>query len=402
MTVAAQSWRPRRPPTTCDADRAWALIEEMRPLVEAHITPERVLRYARAIATTSAPSTVANMTRAPVLHALLAEDAAFDLPLRLDDDFERTGTTVLMSGNGERKPLWFLAHLDTISYLVQPRRNGLYPLVPFCYHLIASGSRPAQALRYDLAAGALVVCAEGELISIDGTPYFRPAPSANVELRPGDRIVPIAEFRLSEDGGISAHLDNAGGVAALAVAAPVLARLGVNAMFAFPDEEEGPHGSGNQMIGRGSARFVARREPPDLAVVVDMQQAAVEDDGTAVAGRLGAGALLAEFSSLARGAVTPPPLYALAREIIDRLRASGVAVQESPNAYSSRSDDISVMLRTSAILLLGFPGYDRHFDYGFPRAHLSDLTNLSKSLVYMAALAAVIGDRSDHGISIDV
>ena len=402
MTTAAQSWQPRRPPTTRDADRAWALIEKLRPLVEAHITPERVLRYTRKIATTSAPSTAASMTRAPVLYALLAEDAAFDLPLRFDDDFEKTGTTVLMSGNGTRKPLWFLAHLDTISYLVQSRRNELYPLVPFCYHLIASGSRPAQALRYDLAAGAFTVCAEGELVSIDGTPYFRPAPSANVQLRPGDRIVPVAEFRLSEDGGISAHLDNAGGVAALAVAAPVLARFGFNAMFAFPDEEEGPRGSGNQMIGRGSARLVARLEPPDLAVVVDMQQAAVEDGSATAAGRLGAGALLSEFSSLARGAVTPPPLYALARETITRLRASGVAVQESPNIYSSRSDDISVMLRTSAILLLGFPGYDRHFDHDFPRAHLSDLTNLSKSLVYMAALAAVIGDQGDHGVTAGV
>lgn len=392
------SWRRSRLPTCVDLDRIEDLARKLQPLVDEHITPERMLRYTREISETAAPSTAASATRTPVLQRLLTEDAAFELPLGLDDDFERTGNTVLMCGRGARKPLWYFAHLDTISYMVQPARDGTYPLVPFCYHLIENGARPARAMRYDLAKGAFSICAEGELRSLDGHPSFHPEGGSRHDLRPGDRVVPVAPFSVSPDGEVTGHLDNAGGVAALALAAPVLARAGIDAMLAFPDEEEGPRGSGNQMIGRGTARLVAHLPPPDLAVVVDMQQATGEGgaDG-GIAGRLGSGAVLSEFSSLARGAVTPPPLYALAREVVDRLAARGVLVRESPNTYTSRSDDVSVMLKTPAILLLGFPGFDRHFDRGYPRAHLSDLVNLSKALVYMSALASVLTGPGETG-----
>ena len=84
--------------------------------------------------------------------------------------------------------------------------------------------------------------------------------------------------------------------------------------------------------------------------------------------------------------MTPPDLYGLARHAAGLLGERGVRVQESNNAYSSRSDDVSVMLRTPNILLLGFPGFNRHFDRGEPRAHLGDLVDLAKALVYMAAL----------------
>lgn len=398
MSIAADVWRRGRLPNLADLDRIGSMIDRLRPLVEAHVTPERVLRYARAVSEMPAPSTTASAMRAPVLHRLLAEDGSFEWPLRLDDDFERTGNTVLICGRGERKPLWYFAHLDTISYLVQPARGGAYPLVPFCYHLTENGSRPAQAMRYDLAKGGFRVCAEGELRSVDGKPYFHPDSGSRGELRTGDRVVPIAPFSVSASGELVGHLDNGGGVAALAVAASVLARTGVDAMIAFPDEEEGPRGSGNQMIARGTARLMADRCPPELAVVVDMQQAIDGDmPGASTAGRLGAGAVLSEFSSLGRGAVTPPPLYALAQETIHRLGASGVCVRESANTYTSRSDDVSIMLKTPAILLLGFPGFDRHFDRAYPRAHLSDLVNLSKALVYMSALATVLAEPATGG-----
>jgi hypothetical protein len=52
----------------------------------------------------------------------------------------------------------------------------------------------------------------------------------------------------------------------------------------------------------------------------------------------------------------------------------------------SRSDDVSVMLKTPNILLLGFPGFNRHFDPGEPTANIYDLVNLAKSMVYFAAL----------------
>jgi len=71
----------------------------------------------------------------------------------------------------------------------------------------------------------------------------------------------------------------------------------------------------------------------------------------------------------------------------------GVRIQESNNAYSSRSDDVSVMLKTPNILLLGFPGLNRHYDRGEPRAHLDDVVHLAKALVYVAALRPVFTAR---------
>ena len=96
--------------------------------------------------------------------------------------------------------------------------------------------------------------------------------------------------------------------------------------------------------------------------------------------------MLSEFSSLARGAVTPFGLYGLARRMADVIAGFGVRVQESNNAYSSRSDDVSVMLKTPNVLLLGYPGFNRHFDRGLPRAHLDDVTNLAKVVVYASVL----------------
>ena len=203
---------------------------------------------------------------------------------------------------------------------------------------------------------------------------------------------------LGQGGLFTGLMDNAGGVAALAVAAPVLAEAGVEAMLAFPDEEEGPVGAGNQTMCRGSARIAALLPPPKLAIVADVQQGGGDPDADTRGGvenstRLGGGAVLAEFSSLARGAVTPLGLYGLARRMADVIAEFGVRVQESNNAYSSRSDDVSVMMRTPNVLLLGYPGFNRHFDRGLPRAHLDDVMNLAKAVVYASVLGPIFEHR---------
>jgi hypothetical protein len=386
---------PHNPLTTrwrYDVDTLVSSIAALRPLVDAHITPDRVLRYLSALADTPAPSTAASAMRAPVLRSLLQADGAFTgTRLTLDPNFGNSGSAVAMTGDGDRvSNLWYFAHLDTISYLVQPRVGARYPLVPFCYHLIHDGVRPARAYRYELANNNYSVCAEGEIISEGGIPYFR-STERDTQLRPGDRVVPVATCRATADGTFIGHVDNAGGVAALAVAAPVLAQAGVAAMLAFPDEEEGPLGTGSQVMGRGGSRIVGMLPPPDLAIIADVQQAGGDPQAAVPAGptnttRLGQGAVLSEFSSLARGAVTPPHLYALASFWADRLVESGVKVQESNNAYTSRSDDVSVLLKTPNILLLGFPGFNRHFDRAVPSANLFDIVDLAKSLVYASVL----------------
>lgn len=113
-------------------------VTAMQPNVDAYITTERIRRYLHAIADMPAPSTAASAFRTPLLGRLLCDDAALDDPrLHFHDDFEKTGSTVLLTGTPDTdKPLWCCAHLDTISYLVQPRVGDRCPLVPFCYHLI--------------------------------------------------------------------------------------------------------------------------------------------------------------------------------------------------------------------------------------------------------------------------
>jgi hypothetical protein len=324
-----------------------------------------------------------------VLEQLWAEDGLTSGPgFSFDPDLMGTGNAVLTLGREAVPPLWLVAHLDTISYLVLPEAGGRHPLVPHCAHLTDTGEREAHALRYDLASGRMKVCAEGRLVSEAGDPFF--VAEGGERLGPGDRVVPFAPFTVDEGGLVTGHLDNAGGVAALAVAASVLARAGISARLIFPDEEEGALAAGNQSMSRGMARLASRLDPPDLAVVADTHRAVPADDGAATPGSLGAGAVMAEFSSLARGSVTPPPLYAAARAFMAGLAGAGVRVGQPLGGYTSRGDDASLMLRTPRILLLGYPGTDRHFDRALPTAHLADIVDLAKALAYASALPAAL------------
>ena len=378
------------------AERILPVLTRLQPVVEAHVTLERIRRYTFAIADTPAPSTAAAAMRTPVLKRLLSDDQVLGRPgLHLSENFGNTGSTVILTGEDRlAKPLWYFAHLDTISYLTKPRRGDCYPLVPFCYHLIETGSRAAQVHRYDLGSNRYEVVATGRLVSEQNEPSFVPD-DPTMLIRVGDRVVMTAPCRaLNEEGEFVGHIDNAGAVAALAVAAPVLAQAGIEAMLAFPDEEEGPLGAGSQVMGRGGTRIVDLLPTPDIAIVADVQQAGGGSDADTRGGienstRLGKGAVLAEFSSLARGAVTPPHLYALAQGLIPMLSGLGVPIQESNNAYTSRSDDVSVLLKTPNILLLGFAGFNRHLDHGEPRANLHDLVSLSKAMIYVSAITPV-------------
>ncbi len=374
------------------ARRTTAQLLAWQPLVEAHITVERMRRYMTSISEVASPSTTASVLRGPILRELLRETKALaNNKLHFDLNYENTGNSVILTGpRNRRKKLWYFAHLDTISYLVQPKEQSRYPLVPFGYHMIQNGNRPAVAYRFVSLHSRYEIVARGHLESEDARPFFRPE-SGDLSLQPGDRIVFSASYEEDPSGNFSAHVDNAGAVAALLAAAPVLAATKVDALLVFPDEEEGPPGSGNQVMGRGSARMLNLFPVPELVIVSDVQQAGGEihpnhSDRGGEGKKLGEGAVLSEFSSLARGAVTPPHLYVLAVEFAAALREVGVKVQLSNNAYTSRSDDVSTMLKTPNVLLLGFPGFNRHFDLGEPMANIHDLVNLAKAMVYFAAL----------------
>ena len=378
------------------ASQITARLQALQPLVDAHITVERMRRYVASISSIASPSTAASVLRGPVLRQLLQETNAFEKDnLHFHLNYQNTGSCLIFTGRKKvRKKLWYFAHLDTISYLVQPKQESRYPLVPFCHHMIQNGKRLAVAFRFNSSNSRYEIVAHGHLESENSCPFFRPE-NGNTILKPGDRIVLSTSYQENPlTGNFTAHIDNAGGAAALLAAAPVLAAAKVEALLAFPDEEEGPPGSGNQMMGRGSARILNLLPVPELVVVSDVQQTAPDGHHGQTPGhgaddaRLGDGAILSEFSSLARGAVTPPHLYTLAVELIKALPELGVKVQISNNSYTSRSDDVSAMLKTPNILLLGFPGFNRHFDLGEPTANIYDLVNLAKSMVYFATLPA--------------
>jgi putative aminopeptidase FrvX len=370
-------------------------LKKLQPLVDAHITPERLRRYVTSLSSAPAPSTAASAIRNSVLREHLREDGAFKSnSLHFHDNFANTGSTAILTGSSDpKKALWYFAHLDTLSYLVQPRQGARYPLVPFCHHLVRDGSRQAVVYRFDLSKGHYLVVANGRLESEDQHPFFKPE-NSSTQLKSGDRVVLSARYQ--EDpvsGDFSAHIDNAGAVAALATAAPVFAAARIDTLLAFPDEEEGPPGSGNQVMGRGGTRIVNLLPVPNLVIVSDVQQAGGDAQADTRGGienstRLGNGAVLAEFSSFARGAVTPPHLYALAVNLADALREFGVQIQQSNNAYTSRSDDVSALLKTPNVLLLGFPGFNRHFDLGTPKANLHDLVSLAKAFIYFTVLGS--------------
>jgi putative aminopeptidase FrvX len=374
-------------------------INSLVPLIDSHITPERVLKYLTALADAPAPSTTSSFIRAPILRALLQEDGFFGRGnVEFHGNYCNTGNTVVLTGSKSRpKDVWYLAHLDTLSYLVQPKRDDAYPLIPFGYHLAEDGTRAGEVLRFVFERAQYETVTYGSIVTFEGRPSFVPHDATAPAPVPGDRVIYTAQLHHDpQSHDITGHLDNAGAAAALAVAASVLAEADIPAMLGFPDEEEGPKGSGNLIIGRGGIRLLEHFATPMLVVVADIQQAggnsALSDTrgGVENSTRMGNGAVLAEFSSLGRGAVTPPHLYELAKRLSTHLRRHGVHIQESNNAYTSRSDDVSAILKTPNVLLLGFSGFNRHFDRGLPRANLMDLVHLSKALVYQALLSPAL------------
>jgi putative aminopeptidase FrvX len=367
-------------------------VTEAFSIIEKEITTEAASLYVRRISNISAPSTAASRLRFPVIKELLNERNNMKKDsIHLYSDFDKTGNMVVITGKvSYKKPVWILAHSDTISYLIQPGTKEGYPLVANCHHMIKDGFCNGKVYRYNLMDNLYEVISRGKITTKNSAPFY--TPENEIVLVPGDRVVLDIKYNeIDQYGLINAHVDNAGGIAAALLAVPILAEMGIEALIAFPDEEEGPHGSGNQMIGRGGTRLLNLLEQPDLVLVGDVQQAggyeaADTRGGVENKSRMGNGAVLSEFSSLGRGAVTPPHLYVLAREYAQFLSSFNVKIQESNNAYSSRSDDISMMLKTPNILLLGFPGINRHGDSGLPAANINDIVNLAKSFVYYALL----------------
>src|ERR1700753_1545809 len=89
-------------------------LANLRPLVDSHITVERLRHYITSISSVAPPSTAASVLRGPILRQLLLEAKALGNDnLHFHLNYQNTGNSLILVGKkNSRKKLWYLAHLD--------------------------------------------------------------------------------------------------------------------------------------------------------------------------------------------------------------------------------------------------------------------------------------------------
>jgi hypothetical protein len=99
---------------------------------------------------------------------------------------------------------------------------------------------------------------------------------------------------------------------------------------------------------------------------------------------------LAEFSSGGRGSVSLPEILLTLSETFSKLEDNGIRVRQNIGGYVPRSDDVVAMLQSNRLVVLGYPGINRHFDQGLPTVNLHDLVNLARALVVIGTMVSPI------------
>jgi putative aminopeptidase FrvX len=370
-----------------------ALVDTIDGMLVAHpalfdrlahdVTFERAHHILAALESAPTPSQTARWTRVPVVESLLEESGLLAAPrVTWHRDFDGSGNAALMLGRDpRRKRVWGLAHLDQISYLVDPGDGARYPLAPLCYHMQQDGKRPALALAHDLARGTLTVRAHG-VIDVDGSTVSFLVHEGS-ELGPGTRVVydsPLTWDRATNR--LTGSLDDSVACTALLLAADVLRHYPVEVLIGLTDEEEGPPGNANQSFCRGGRRLIDALERPDLIIVSDVHESEAMIHGVGPRDlHPGDGAVFAERSSDGRGGVTPPHVYALQQHLAAALQRRGIRLRENWGGYVSRSEDINAVAITPNVALLGVLCSNRHFAMDTPAANLADVLDLTKSFV---------------------
>jgi hypothetical protein len=365
------------------------LDPDLFPRLRRDITQERLYRYLQPLADTLAPSQTVSHTRAPLLEQLLRADGVLEHShIHFERNYQNTGDSVLLLGeHPARKQIWLLAHLDIISYMIEPGNDGCYPLTPLCYHMMHPGRRAAAALTYNLLRRQFEIAAHGNIVTeADGGIFFES--QDKVPLRAGQRVCFYSQMSWNrETGELRGSLDDMGAAVALVLAASFLADYDIELMLGLTDEEEGTAGSGNQTICRGGARLLRYFDQPELVIASDVQEAVsmLEGDGP-IALAPGDGACFVEKGSRGRGAVTPPHLYELQRQLATELVAEGIHLRENIGGYVSRTEGVNAILRTPNVALIGFLGRNRHFEKEATTAHVQDLVDLARAVVCFVLL----------------
>jgi putative aminopeptidase FrvX len=347
------------------------------------VTLERAHRYLSALEATPAPSQTVRWTRAPVITRLLREEGLLATPgLTWDENIAGTGNAALSLGRDPaRKRVWILAHLDQISYLVDPGDGSRYPLVPLCYHMQEEGRRPGVALAHDLTRGTLVVRARGAIEVARAAITFQVEEGGPLE--PGTRVVYDSQLDWdTATNRVRGYLDDSLACVAAMLAVRVLRHYAVDVLVGLTDEEEGPPGDANQSFGRGGRRLLTVFDRPELAIVSDVHESAAMTDGREPNNlRPGDGAVFVERSSNGRGGVTPPHLYALQRHLAAAVRQRGIRLHENWGGYVPRSEDINAVAVTPNVALLGVLCSNRHYARDLPAANLADIVDLAGAIV---------------------
>ena len=355
------------------------LIEE----IVAAITPATVMGALRRIADTPAPSGASSFTRGPVVESwcqtrgLLAQGATFQR------DAFNSGGDILSSGEDG---IAILAHLDEVSYLLrEPVEPGLSWVVPYCYHL-AEEPVPARIVRFSADGSWRVVC-DARLSLREGRHLV--SHPVDVELGQADRVVLASALTHDEPSGrVTGSLDNAAGVAAALTASEVMLHFGIPFNIYMTDEEEGPSGASSQTICRGASRLLRQVEPAPLTVAVDIHGLNRSELDACDNHWRPWGASLAEYSSGGKGSVARPDIIATLTHTFGLLSGRGIRVRPNVGGHVPRSDDVAAMLHSNRVVVLGYPGVNRHFDRGLPAVNVHDLVDLARALVVVGALVA--------------
>lgn len=360
------------------SDPSFKVSSEMWNKCDEVITSEAMLELLASIADTPAPSGASSLTRGYQVQLWCRKQGLLEAGAELMLDAYRSGCDLLSLGTGG---LRMIAHLDEVSYLLDGPAQvaGAWQVTPYCYHL-AENPAPARVIRFT-ADGGWSTVATGEVALVDGKHLFRSAEI--LELGPSDRVVLASDVEAdSVTGRVTGSLDNAAGVAAALMAAAVLSELGVPFSLALTDEEEGPSGAASQTISRGAARLFRHLEDAPLAVAIDIHGVPDADLKQVDGHRMPWGASLAEYSSDGRGSVAPPQLFAGVSDLLCSPECD-LTVRQNIGGYVPRSDDVTAMTHSNRVIILGYPGINRHFDRGLPAVNLTDLVQLARALVVL-------------------
>lgn len=342
---------------------------------ESMITTGLLGDILQRVADVPSPSGAATVCRGIIMEELCHELGIIRAGATYVADTRDSGCDTLDLGAGGIR---LVAHLDEISYLI----NGIedergYMLIPYCYHL-AVGRAPARLLRFAENGGHKVI-ATGVVETFLGSPFFQPREA--VLTQPGDRVTLYSPVQIdAETQRVTGSLDNAAGAAACLVACAAMAAMDIRFSFIMTDDEEGPAGKGSQTMSRGASRVFRGLGEAPLTVAVDIHGLDDQDLRSTRDHSVPWGASLAEASSNGRGSVAPPHMFVAIRNDLLSMKRDGVAVQPNRNGHVPRSDDVVVMTHTNRVLVLGYPGSNRHFDNGLPTANVEDLASLARAL----------------------